>query len=66
MQRYSASILVLLALMSAFWAFTIMSTLIRDFSLDVTWIDLGSIFVLGLISGLGLGLALRLRRKEAA
>ncbi|MCL7454315.1 MAG: hypothetical protein M8467_14845 [Anaerolineae bacterium] len=64
MQRPYVPILVILAIMSAFSAYTIMATLIRDFGMDVTWIDLGSIFVLGLISGIGLGLALRLRRRK--
>lgn len=66
MQRYSVAILVMLAILSAFWAYTTMATLIQDFGMDVSWIDLGSIFDLGLISGIGLGLAIRLRRQEAA
>lgn len=51
--------------MSAFWAYTIISSLIREFSKDVTYIDLGSIFTLGLISGVFLGLAFALRRKQS-
>ena len=66
MQRYSVPALVALAVMSAFWAYTIIDSLIRQFSQDVTLIDLGSIFVLGLISGIALGLASAFGRKQSA
>jgi hypothetical protein len=49
--------LLVVAIMSGFWAYTAMDTLIRDFGMDVTWIDLGTIFVLGFISGGALGFA---------
>jgi hypothetical protein len=65
MQRYSVPALLMVAIMSAFWAYTIIDSLIREFSKDVTYIDLGSIFVLGLISGIALGLASAFRRKSS-
>lgn len=53
-RRYTTPTLVTLALFAAFWAYTIASTLIRDMAKDVTYIDLGALFVLGLIAGLAL------------
>jgi len=63
MKRYQISGLLVVAVMAAFWAYTIIDPLIREFSKDVTWIDLGAIFVLGLISGGALGLAWAFGRK---
>jgi len=65
MRRYSGSALLIVAIMSAFWAYTIVDSLIREFSKDVTWIDLGAIFVLGLISGGAFGLAWAFGRKPS-
>jgi hypothetical protein len=63
MRRYTVSGLLVVAIMSAFWAYTTVDTLLRKFSQEITWVDLGTIFVLGLISGGALGLALALGRK---
>jgi hypothetical protein len=63
MKRYSVPALVSLAIFSAFWAYTIASTLIRELAKDVTFIDLGALFVLGLISGLALGLVVALHER---
>jgi len=63
MRRYTVSGLLIVAIMSAFWAYTIVDTLIRKFSKEITWVDLGVIFVLGLISGGTLGLAWAFGRK---
>ena len=65
MKRYRISGLLIVAIMAAFWAYMIVDSLIREFSKDVTYIDLGSIFVLGLISGAALGLAFAFRRERA-
>jgi hypothetical protein len=65
MKRYQIPGLFIVAIMSAFWAYTIIDSLIREFSKDVTYIDLGVIFVLGLISGIALGLAFAFRRKQS-
>jgi len=62
MKRYSVSALATLAIFAAFWAYTIADTLIRKFAKDVTYIDLGALFILGLISGLSLGLIFALRK----
>jgi len=64
MRRYSVSALLIVAVMSAFWAYTIVDTLIRKFSKEITWVDLGAIFVLGLISGGAFGLAWAFGRKS--
>lgn len=36
---------------SAFWAHTVASTLIRDLGKNVTWIDMGALFILAWIYG---------------
>jgi len=65
MKRYQTSGLIIVAIMAAFWAYTIIDSLIREFSKELTYIDLGSIFVLGLISGVALVLAFTFRRKQS-
>jgi hypothetical protein len=62
MQRYSMPALIILAIFSAFWAYTIIGTLLREFSQDITFIDLGVLYILGLITGLALGIALAIWR----
>lgn len=62
MQRYSIPALIILAIFSAFWAYTIIGTLLREFSQDITFIDLGVLYILGLITGLALGIALAIRK----
>jgi hypothetical protein len=62
MQRYSIPVLIILAIFSAFWAYTIIDTLLREFSQDITFIDLGVLYILGLITGLALGIALAIRK----
>ena len=64
MQRYTVSGLLIVAIMSLFWAYTIIDTLIRKFSKEITWVDLGALFVLGLISGGAFGLAWAFGRKS--
>lgn len=65
MKRYQISSLFIVAIMAAFWAYTIIDSLIREFSKGVIYIDLGSIFVLGLISGIALGLVCAFRREPS-
>ncbi len=64
MKRYQTPILLIVAVMAAFWAYTIVDALIREFGKDVTYVDLGAIFALGLISGVALGLSWALGRKQ--
>ncbi len=47
-----------------FWAYTIISTLIREFGGQVTVLDLAVLVVLGFIAGLALGLVIAFRRRE--
>jgi hypothetical protein len=61
MKPYSAAALVPLAIFAAFWAWTIGDTLIREFSIALTFIDVGALFALGFISGIALGLASRFK-----
>jgi hypothetical protein len=57
MKRSQTSLLLMVAAMAAFWAYAIVDTLIREFAKDVSNIDLGAIFVLGIIAGAALGVA---------
>jgi hypothetical protein len=66
MKRYQITGLFVLAMMAAFWAYTIMDSLMREFSEEITTVDLGAIFVLGLISGVALGVAFTLGRRSSA
>jgi hypothetical protein len=62
MRRYETPGLLIVAIFAAYWAYTIMGSLIREFSKDITYIDLGAIFILGVITGIALGLTFALRR----
>jgi hypothetical protein len=64
MRRYTVSGLLIMAIMSVFWAYTIVDTLLRKFSKEITWVDLGAIFVLGFIAGGAFGLAWALGQKS--
>ena len=64
MRHYTVPGLLIVVLMSIFWACTIVDTLISKFSKEITWVDLGAIFVLGLISGGAFGLAWAFGRKS--
>jgi len=66
MKRCSVPALVTLAVFAAFWAYSIADTLVRELGKDVTSIDLGALFVLGVISGLSLGLVLAWRQGMVA
>ena len=66
MRRYTVSGLLIVAIMSLYWAYTIVDALLRKFSKEITWVDLGAIFVLGLISGGAFGLAWTFSRKSTA
>jgi hypothetical protein len=66
MKRYPVYLLILVAILATFWAYTIADALIREFSANITLVDLGAIFVLGLIAGLALGLAMVLRRARGS
>jgi hypothetical protein len=65
MQRYTIPTLFTLAMLSAFWAYTIIDDLIRIYQKDVTFIDLGVIFILGLICGAALGLVPTIRLRKS-
>jgi uncharacterized membrane protein len=64
MKRYSVPALITVSIFGAFWAYLIADTLIRELSKDVTFIYLGSIYILGLISGVTLGLAFMLNKRK--
>lgn len=66
MQRYTTSGLIFVAIIATFWAYEIVDTLLREFAQDITYIDLGVLYILGLIAGLTLGAALALRRRQSA
>jgi len=62
MRRYSVSVLLILAVMSIFWAYTVIDTLLREFSANVTFIDLGTLVIFGFFTGLAVGLIPLARR----
>lgn len=64
MQRYSAPALVMVAVFAFFWAYTVAGTLLTEFADNVTWIDLGVLFVLGAIAGAALASAAMLNRRQ--
>jgi hypothetical protein len=63
MQRYSVALLIALAIAATFWAYLIADSLITEFHESITFVDLGALFVLGLIAGVALGLIPALRRR---
>lgn len=64
MIRYTIPALLITAMFALFWAYAIIDDLIRVFHKDVTVIDLGVIFILGLICGVALGLIPAIRYRE--
>jgi hypothetical protein len=54
MRRVLGFSLFVLVIGSAFWAYMIGGTLIGEMKKDASVVDLGTLFVLGLISGLAL------------
>ena len=66
MRRELVSIWFSTFVFAAFWAYSIASSLIRQFAANVTYIDLGTLFVLGLIAGFALGQMVSYRRKAAS
>jgi len=64
MQRASTAFLIALIVGATFWVYAIAATLIREFGKDVTFVDLGALFVLGVIAGIGRGLIVALRRRN--
>jgi hypothetical protein len=65
MKTYQIPGLFTVGILSAYLAYTVIDTLLREFSKAVTYIDLGAIFVLGLIAEAMLGLALVFSRKQS-
>ena len=66
MNRYSLPALMTGTVFTTFWAYTIILRLLKELTQNVAFIDLGVFFILGLVSGLSLGLVLTLRRKKSA
>ena len=64
MKKFRTPAFIIIAVMSAFWAYILIDTLIREFSKGVTYIDLVAIFVLGFISGICLALVIVPLKKQ--
>ena len=64
MKRLQFSALYVITIMSTFWAYTIIATLIQEYLKNVTLIDLGAIYIMGLIAGVALGLVYAVWRVE--
>jgi len=63
MRRELISIWFSVFVFATFWAYSIASSLIREFAANVTYVDLGALFILGLIAGFALGQMVSYRRK---
>jgi hypothetical protein len=66
MRRYSIPALLIVSVMSIFWAYTVIDTLITEFSANINIIDLGTLVVLGFIAGLAVGLVPAVRRNGSS
>ena len=67
MNKYVSPSLFILSFFTAFWAYTIIDTQLREFSSTVTFIDLAVLFILGFIGGIPAGIALiSFTRKKAS
>lgn len=64
MKRYQTAGLWVVAITAVFWAFVIIDELLNNFRGEATFIDFGVVFVLGLISGLALGVLLSVKRSR--
>lgn len=64
MKRLQISSLLVASIVAAGWAYRIMYSLIQVLLVDVTYVDLGSIFFLGLLSGVTAGMAIGVWRRR--
>jgi hypothetical protein len=64
MSRNMTYLLLILPIFCLFWAYTIADGLLNEFSGSLTWIDLGVLFILGFVAGIGVGIALLVPRKS--
>ena len=66
MNKSIISSLAILAIICAYLAYTVIDGLLREFSANITFIDLGVLYILGIISGIALGLIIAFGRKHPA
>lgn len=59
------AVLMIAAIMATFSAYSVINSLMRDFHEDVTVIDLGVLFILGLITGIAVGIGLMARNRRS-
>jgi asparagine N-glycosylation enzyme membrane subunit Stt3 len=64
MKTYQIPGLFTVGILSVYLAYTVIDSLMREFSRSLTYLDLGAIFALGLIAGVALGLAFVFHRKQ--
>jgi hypothetical protein len=57
--------LLLVAGLTAYWGYDLIRSLLDEFASQINWVDLLAIFVMGMLSGVTLGLALAIWRKKA-
>lgn len=62
-QSILGSLFIVAAVGTAFWAYTSIELLRRDYQKDLTVLDLGVLFVLGLVTGIAVGAIIGLQRK---
>ncbi len=62
MRRTLSVPLILLAATATLYAFWVADGLVREFAAGLTWVDVGVLFVMGLIAGVAVGALVRLNR----
>lgn len=62
MKRTLNATLITVAGTAILYAYWVADGLVREFSTGLTWIDVGTLFVMGLIAGIAIGSVVGLRR----
>lgn len=65
MKRNQMIMLFLVAGLTAYWGYDLIRSLLDEFSNQLSPVDLLAIFVMGMLSGVTLGLALAIWRKKS-
>ena len=66
MKRRLSAPLIAVAGTATLYAFWVADGLLHEFSTGPTWVDVGTLFVIGLIAGLAIGAFAGLRRSRQA
>jgi hypothetical protein len=64
MNRNQTAALLLVAILCGYWAYQLIASIVHDFPSQISYFDLGAIFLLGLFSGVLLGFGFGFTRKK--